>query len=521
MSITNNETFKLSNDDKEKKILAEKEKIKQGGGEKYRNRVKEQNKLFVRERLDLLLDKGSFREEGILAESIKPGLAADAMITGLGRINGKAVAFLAADPTVKAGSWGPKSVEKMIRIQELAMKLKIPMIYMLDSAGGRITDQINIFPGRRHSGKIFYNQVKMSGMVPQICINFGPSPAGSAYIPAFSDVVIMVDKNASAYLGSTRMVEMVIGEKTTMEAMGGARMHCSTSGLGDLLAKDDEDAIELTKTYLSYMPQNYKEQPEKLESIAPKAGRLIKEIIPEDMNKPYDMHELIDRVVDEGTWFEIKELFAQELIVGFGRIGGRVIGIVANQPKVKGGTLFVDSADKGARFVTLCNAFNIPLLFLADVPGYMVGSAVERKGIIRHGAKFITAVSEAVVPKLTVIVRKCYGAGLYAMCGPAYDPEKVIALPSASIAIMGPEAAINAVYFNKIQLLPEEERPAYIQKLRDEYSEDINIYSLGSELIIDEVIPYDQLREEAIVHFEYYQSKDITFGEKKCPVHPV
>lgn len=515
------ETFQLSNSEKEANVLAQKEKIKAGGGEKYRQRVKEQNKLFVRERLELLLDPGSFREEGILAEADKPDLAADAMITGLGKIHGRPVAFLASDPTVKAGSWGAKSVEKMIRIQELAMKLKIPMIYMIDSAGGRITEQINIFPGRRHSGKIFYNQVKMSGMVPQICINFGPSPAGSAYIPAFCDVVIMVDKNASAYLGSTRMVEMVIGEKTTMEEMGGARMHCSTSGLGDILAKDDEDAIQLVKNYLSYMPQNYQSAPSTIEAVPPKPGRLIKDIIPEDMNKPYDMLELIEQVVDEGSWFEIKKLFAAELIVGFARIGGRVVGIVANQPKVKGGTLYVDSADKGARFVTLCNAFNIPLLFLADVPGYMVGSAVEKKGIIRHGAKFITAVSEAVVPKLTVIVRKCYGAGLYAMCGPAYDPEKVIALPSASIAIMGPEAAINAVYYNKIQEQPEEERAAYINKLRSEYSEDINIYSLGSELIIDEVIPYEQLREEVIVHFDYYQTKDITFGEKKCPVHPV
>lgn len=298
-------------------------------------------------------------------------------------------------------------------------------------------------------------------------------------------------------------------------------MHCSTSGLGDVLAKNDEDAIEIIKQYLSYMPQNYKYTPEMVEAVSAKPGRSIKEIIPEDMNRPYDMYELIDRVIDEGTWFEVKKLFAPELIVGFSRIGGRVVGIVANQPKVKGGTLFVDTADKGARFVTLCNAYNIPLLFLSDVPGYMVGSSVERKGIIRHGAKFITAVSEATVPKLTVIVRKTYGAGLYAMCGPAYDPEKVIALPSASIAIMGPEAAINAVYYNKIQALPEAERPEFIQKMREEYSEDINIYALGSELIIDEVIPYDQLREETIVHFDYYESKDITFGEKKCPVHPV
>ncbi|KQL49748.1 carboxylase [Brevibacillus choshinensis] len=511
----------MTNQEKETQMLAVRQRIKEGGGEKYRAKVHAQNKLLVRERLDLLFDEGSLREEWIFAECENPELAADAMVTGMGKISGRKVAFLAADPTVKAGSWGEKTVAKMLRIQELAMKLKIPLIYMIDSAGGRITDQIRIFPGRNHGGKIFFNMVKMSGMVPQICINFGPSPAGAAYIPAFSDLVIMVDKNASAYLGSTRMVEMVIGEKVTMEEMGGARMHCSTSGLGDMLASDEQEAIALTKQYLAFMPQNYKEKPADIENRQPKNGPSLQEIIPEDMNRPFDMVHLIDRIVDEGSWLEIKKLFAQELIVGFARMNGKAVGIVANQPKVKGGTLFVDSADKGARFVTLCNAFNIPLLFLADVPGYMVGSAVERKGIIRHGAKMLTAVSEATVPKITVIVRKCYGAGLYAMCGPAYDPETVIALPSASIAIMGPEAAINAVYYNKIQELPEEDRAAYIQQKREEYAEDINIYALSSEMIIDEIIPFDQLRAEVIDRFDYYSSKDITFGEKKCPVHPV
>lgn len=519
--VTKSQIGTLSNEDKEQAMLAERERIKQGGSEKYRERVRAQNKMLVRERLELLFDSNSLREEWLFAECQDPELPADAMITGLAKINGRKVAFMAADPTVKAGSWGVKSIEKIIRTQELAMKLKIPMIYMVDSAGGRITDQIYMFPGYRGSGKIFYNMVKMSGMVPQISINFGPSPAGSAYIPAFADLVIMVDKNASAYLGSTRMVEMVIGEKVTMEEMGGARMHCSTSGLGDLLANDEKEAIEMTKRYLSYMPQSYKDKPANIKSVPPKAGPSLKDIIPADMNRPFDIRDLIENIVDEDSWFEIKPLFAQELVVGFARMDGKVVGIVANQPKVKGGTLFVDSADKGAHFVTLCNAFNIPLLFLADVPGYMVGSAVEKKGIIRHGAKLITAVSEATVPKMTVIVRKCYGAGLFAMCGPAYDPESVIALPSASIAIMGPEAAINAVYYNKINELPEEERPAYIQKKREEYSEDINIYALGSEMIIDEIIAYDQLRDELIDRFDYYESKDIVFAEKKCPVHPV
>lgn len=327
----------VSNQEKEDVLLQERKRIEQGGAEKYRQRVLEQNKLPVRERLERLFDPNSLKEDGLFAEALRSDLAADAMISGLGKINGQRVSFFASDPTVKAGSWGEKSVEKMLRAQEMAMKLKIPMLYMIDSAGGRITDQIKIFPGRRNSGKIFYNQVKMSGMVPQICINFGPSPAGSAYIPAFADVVIMVDKNASAYLGSTRMVEKAIGEKVTMEEMGGARLHCSKSGLGDILAKDEDDAIHKIKQYLSYMPGNYKEQPKVIAPAAPKTGRYLKEIIPEDMYRPYDMYELIDRVVDEDSFFEIKKLFASELIVGFARFDGKVVGIVANQPKVKGG----------------------------------------------------------------------------------------------------------------------------------------------------------------------------------------
>ncbi len=503
------------------KLLEEVARMKRGGDAKYHQQLAEQNKMFVRKRLDLLFDPGSIVEDGLFANVLQPDLPADALVTGMAAIDGRPVCFMASDSTVKAGSSGPKTIEKQLRIQEKALELKMPMLYLIDSAGGRITHQLEMFPGRRHGGKVFYNQVHMSGIVPQVCVLFGPSPAGSAYIPAFCDLVIMVENNASAYLGSPRMVEMAIGEKTTMEHMGGARMHCSVSGLGDVLVQSEEEAIATCKRYLSYMPQNWREKPPQTAPSDPEEGRLLAEIIPENQNVPFDMYELIKRIVDRDSWFEVKKLWAQELITGLARMGGKPVGIVANQSKVKGGTLFSDSADKAARFVWLCNAFGIPLLFLSDVPGFMIGSQVERTGIIRHGAKMISAVSEATVAKISVIVRKCYGAGLYAMAGPAFGTDATLALPSASIAIMGPEAAVNAVYLNKIMQLPEEERPAFIAQKRKEYAEDIDIYRLADELIVDDIIPYENLRSDVIARFRLYEQKDPYVHPKRNAVHPV
>ncbi len=292
------------------------------------------------------------------------------------------------------------------------------MIYLVDSAGGRITDQVQMFPGRRGAGRIFYNEVKLSGRVPQVCLLFGPSAAGGAYIPAFCDVVIMRDGNASMYLGSPRMAQMVIGEDVSLDEMGGARMHTGVSGCGHFLAKTDEDAIDLAKSYMAYMPRCWRETPPTAPPAQPASGRTVAEIVPADEKTAFDIVELISAITDEGSFLEVHKRWAKELVVGYARLDGRAIGIVANQPKQKGGVLFVDSADKAARFIQTCNAFNVPLLFLADVPGFMIGTQVERQGIIRHGAKMVSAVSEATVPKISVVVRKAYGAGLYAMAGP-------------------------------------------------------------------------------------------------------
>jgi acetyl-CoA carboxylase carboxyltransferase component len=491
------------------------------GGTRYLPKLREQHKLTARERLDLLLDPGSFIEDGLFANVLAEELPADGVVTGLGAIDGRQVAVMANDPTVKAGSWGARTVEKIVRIQETAGRIRVPLFYLVDSAGARITDQIDMFPGRRHAGRIFFNEVQLSGVVPQICLLFGPSAAGGAYIPAFCDIVVMVEGNASMYLGSPRMVEVVVGEKVTLEELGGARMHCTESGCGDVLVADDKEAIAFGRAYLAYMPQRTGEKPAAIDTKPARAGAKIAELIPAEANRGYDMRKLIEAVIDEGSWLEIKKLFAKELLTGFARLNGHPVGILANQPMQKGGVLFSDSADKAARFIWLCDAFEIPLLFLADVPGFMIGTDVEKRGIIRHGAKMISAVSEATVPKICVIVRKAYGAGLYAMAGPAFDSDSVIALPSAQIAVMGPEPAVNAVFFNKLAELPEDQRAARRKELEDEYREDVDLYKLAANLIVDDVVEPEYLRNALIARFKAYSTRLSTQPNRKHGVPPV
>jgi acetyl-CoA carboxylase carboxyltransferase component len=479
------------------------------------------NKLYVRERIDLLFDDCTFVEDGQLANAMAADLPADGVVTGRGLIQGRPALVVANDPSVKAGSWGARTVEKIIRMTEVALRDELPIFWFIDSAGARITDQIDLFPGRRGAGRIFHNQVALSGKVPQICCLFGPSAAGGAYIPSFCDIVIMVEANASMYLGSPRMAEMVVGEKVTLEEMGGARMHATISGCGDQLAGDDSEAIEQAKQYFGYLPQNWRSPLPAYDSVEP-ARRFADDLVPGQESAGYDIRTVIEAIVDEGSFFEVKPLFAPELVTGLGLLDGEVIGIVANQPAVKGGVLFVDSADKGARFIWQCDAFSIPLLYLADVPGFMIGSAVERQGIIRHGAKMITAVAEATVPTISLIIRKAYGAGLYAMAGPGFGPDACLALPTAKIAVMGPEAAINAVYANKIaEITDETDRAAYVERLRKEYEIDIDILRLASELVIDAIVEPRDVRRELIARFAAAATKDRHFSSRRHGVPPV
>ena len=499
----------------------ERQKILVGGEPKYHEKNKSTGKFFARDRIQKLIDPGSWIEDGLFANSEAGDLPADGIITGFAKVGGVTVGILANDSTVKAGSWGVHTVEKMIRLQEQAGKLAIPIYYLIDSAGARITDQVLMFPGRRGAGKIFNMQCRLSGYVPQICVLFGPSAAGGAYVPAFCDVVIMVEGNASMYLGSPRMAESVIGEKVTLEEMGGARMHCSTSGVGDVLAANEDEALSLAKKYLSYFPKTFDAALPVEKSKKPAKELILDKILPANPAQAYDMQNIIDTLVDEGSFFEMKKLFAKEMITGFARIDGKVVGIIANQPKQKGGVIFVDSADKAARFIFLCDAFSIPLLFLADVPGFMIGSQVEKAGIIRHGAKMVYAMSEATVPKVCVVIRKAFGAGLYAMGGPGFDPDCTLALATGQIAVMGADPAVNAVYFNKIQELEGEARKKFIEEKKAEYEKDINLKKLASELVIDDVVDSKDLRDVLAKRFDFYSSKKLKYYPRKHGVIPV
>jgi acetyl-CoA carboxylase carboxyltransferase component len=497
-------------------------RVRAGGAEKYHAANAAKGKLFARERIALLVDEGSFVEDGLYANATADGLPADGVVTGIATIDGRPVALMANDSTVKAGSWGARTVEKIIRIIERAYATGVPMVYLVDSAGARITDQVDLFPGRRGAGRIFWNQVRASGAIPQVCALFGPSAAGGAYIPAFCDVVAMVEGNASMYLGSDRMVEMVTGEKTTLEAMGGARVHCTESGVGHFLCATEADALDVVRRYLSYLPTNWTQPPPAAQPVASPSNVDLAALVPDSERQAFDTRRYVRGLLDEGSYFEIQALWAKEVTIGFGRLAGEVVGVVANNSMFKGGVLFVDSADKATRFVQLCDAFNVPLLFLADVPGFMVGTAVEKQGIIRHGAKMITAIAEATVPKICVVVRKAYGAGLYAMAGPGFDPDATIALPTAKIAVMGAEAAVNAVYANKIAAIADgAERAAFVADKRDEYERDIDVLRLASELVVDTIVQPHELREELIRRFAAARGKDRGFSRRRHGITPV
>jgi acetyl-CoA carboxylase carboxyltransferase component len=491
-----------------------------GPDERGLAKLRAQNKLTARERIALLFDRATFVEDGLLANALADGLPADGVVTGKGLVDGRPAFVVANDPMVKAGSWGARTVEKIIRITEAAYEYEFPIFWLIDSAGARITDQVDLFPGRRGAGRIFFNQVRLSGKVPQMCCLFGPSAAGGAYIPAFCDVVFMVEGNASMYLGSPRMAEVVIGEIVTLEEMGGARMHATVSGCGDNLARDDEEAIELAKQHFSYVPINWRSEPPVVES-GPPTHTLIAGMIPEEPTAGYDVRTIVRALVDGDSFFELKPLFAAELVTGFATLDGRSVGVVANNPMIKGGVLFGDSADKAARFIWMCDAFNLPLIYLCDVPGFMIGSQVEREGIIRHGAKMITAVSEATVPQISVILRKAYGAGLYAMNGPGFCPDACIALPSAKIAVMGPEPAVNAVYANKILAITDpDERAAFVAERIAEYEADVDLMRLASDMVIDAIVQPEDLRSEIILRLSMATGKQRPMPDKRHGITP-
>ncbi|QHS21976.1 acyl-CoA carboxylase subunit beta [Virgibacillus sp. MSP4-1] len=502
--------------EREWKVLAERERIHKGG--KSHDKLEKAGKRFVRDRLKLYFDEERpFYETGLFAQVLNEKLPADGVVTGTGKMDDRIVYFMASDFTVKAGSMGKYHSEKVLRIQEAAIRGKRPIVYMIDSSGGRIDEAGGYHVEKYSGGKIFYNHSILSGRVPQIAVLYGPCFAGTAYMPVFSDFTIMVDQMAGMAIASPRMVQMATTQKVDIEELGGSHMHATKSGSADFVAESEEHAAEIVKKLMTYLPDHFDAELPEYPAADPKLDpKDIDNLIPQEPNRAYDVHKLIDSIVDADSFLEVKKDYAKELVTGFARLNGKTVGIVANQPMHKGGAIFPESSDKGAKFVWTCDAYNIPLLYLCDTPGFMVGTKVEQEGILRKGRNFIFASSCANVPKLCVIVRKAYGAGIYAMAGPAYEPDTTIALPSAEIAIMGPEAAINAVYYNKIQAVEDpKERAELVKKLQEEYRAGYDIFKLSGELVVDDLIVPSDLREELISRYETFENKDFKLPERK------
>jgi len=505
--------------ERERRLLEEIEKIEQGGPEKYRERLSEQGKLFVRDRLDLWFgEDGLAFEDGKLAAFDEDDrLPADGLITGAAEFEDRKLHFMANDFTVKAGSMAARGVEKFLRMQQRALKTGRPVLYLMDSSGGRIDQQTGFFANREGIGKYYYNHSMLSGRVPQICVLYGPCIAGAAYTPVFADFTVMVEGMSAMAIASPRMVEMVTGEEVDLQELGGPHVHAAESGSADLVARDEEHARELVASLVEYLPDSCEDDPPRSDARAPaKPPAGIDSVVPQEPNRGYDMFDIVNRVVDAGSALELQPEYGPEIITAFARIDGRPVGIVANQPAQRAGAIFPDAAQKAARFVWKCDAYNIPLLYLCDTPGFMAGSQVEKEGILEQGKRMIYATSSATVPKQCVVVRKAYGAGIYAMSGPAYDPEATLALPSGEIGIMGPEAAINAVYANKLDAIDNpEERAEREQELREEYREDIDAHRMASEVVIDEIVPPGDLRAELAARFDMYETVEKQRPEKK------
>ena len=507
-------------------LHAKREVAKQGGGEEKIAKQHERGKLTARERIDLLVDEGTFVEMGIhgrphFSQRSMEGkeAAADGVITGWGDVDGRACCIAAYDFTVMAGAMGMTGELKVTRLRETALNKRMPFIWLLDSAGARIQEASgSLFAG---SGHLFQEEVVMSGVIPLVAAMMGPCAAGTAYIPGLSDFVPMVSGQGAMALAGPHLTKAVTGEDISMEDLGGAKVHCRKSGVGDLEVPDDEACIDAVKTYLSFFPSNCEEKPpirEVSDPIDRRSEKLL-EIVPESPRHPYDMYDVIAEIVDDGEYFDIKPKFAKTIITCLARFGGQPCGIVASQPKQLGGILENDSADKAARFVNLCDAFGIPLLFLQDVPGFMVGSKVEHAGIIRHGAKMLYAVSRATVPKITVIVRKAYGAGYYVMNGRAYEPDLIVAWPSAEISVMGAEGAVNIIGRSAIEA--SEDPEATREKMLEAVREQIDPYIPAGNAMIDDIIDPRETRETVARGLRMAANKRVDRPWKKHGVMPV
>ncbi len=487
------------------------EQIKLGGGEKALEKLHSQGKLSARERIDYLLDKdkprveiGAFAAEGMYREY--GGCPSAGVVVEIGYVRGHQVIVVANDATVKAGAWFPMTCKKNLRAQEIAMENRLPIIYLVDSAGVFLPLQDEVFPDKEHFGRIFRNNAQMSSEgIVQIAAVMGSCVAGGAYLPIMSDEALIVNKTGSIFLAGSYLVKAAIGEDIDNETLGGATTHCQISGVTDYQCENDQDALEVIKNLVDKIGESSKAGFSRIKSAKPKLNPAdIYGILPQSRTQPYDMKEVILRLVDDSEWEEYKEGYGQTILTGYARIDGWAVGIVANQRKVVktkkgemqvGGVIYSDSADKATRFIANCNQKKIPLVFLQDVTGFMVGSKSEHGGIIKDGAKLVNAVANSVVPKFTIIVGNSYGAGNYAMCGKAYDPRLIVAYPSANLAVMGGVQAAKvllqietATLKRKGETLSTEREQELLENIQKKYDEQTSPYYAAAHLWVDAII---------------------------------
>ncbi|AGY52783.1 Putative propionyl-CoA carboxylase beta chain [Bacteroidales bacterium CF] len=505
--------------------LAErKTKAQEGGGASAIAKQIAMGKLPARERINQLLDEDSFFEYDLFIEHDARGfgldgkaLAGDGVVIGTGTVNGKPVAVYAQDFTVAGGSLGSMHAKKITKIMDYALKMQIPLIGINDSGGARIQEGVNALAGY---GEIFYRNTQASGVIPQLSVILGPCAGGAVYSPALTDFVFVVDKISKMFITGPEVIKSVLGEEIDMESLGGARVHSEITGNAHFFANSEAECFQQIKTLLDYIPANNKCKREKREKFHdPKRSYKVEEIVPVDPTKPYDVREVIKALTDESEFFEVQELWAANIVVGFGRIAGRTVGFIANQPLVLAGVLDCDSSDKAARFIRYCDAFEIPIVTIEDMPGYLPGIDQEHSGVIRHGAKLLYAYSEATVPKMTVILRKAYGGGYIAMNSRHLRADFVFAWPTAEIAVMGPEGAANIIFRKEIMEAenPDEMRKAKVEEYKQKFA---NPYVAAAKGYIDAVINPEETRKYLIQALEVSQDKLVKGPDKKHGIPP-
>jgi methylmalonyl-CoA decarboxylase subunit alpha len=498
------------------------------GGADLVERQHSLGKLTVRERLDLLFDEGTFVETGLYAQAVDSPQSqgkrtpADGCITGVGKVEGRPVTVIAYDFTVMAGSIGQHGERKAGRARDLAVKHATPVVYLLDSAGARVTETVGAaFAG---AGDLFREITIMSGVVPQVAAMLGPCSAGTAYIPALCDFVPMVKGTSSMALAGVHLVRAATGEEVTEEEMGGSGVHTKTSGVADVECEDDAECLRVVRDYLGFFPSRYGDPAPMHDCTDPvdRRSERLYDIVPANPRKAYDMRRVIKEIVDDGEFFAMKPEWAKAVLTGFARFAGRPVGIVASQPMVRAGALGIDEADKCARFINLCDSFEIPLVFLVDVPGFVVGKEVEHKGIIRHGAKMLHNVSEATVPKVTVAVRKAYGAGYFVMAGRQYESDHLIAWPTAEFSVMGPEGAVNILFRKQLAAAEgDEARETLRQELVAGLRSSIDPFLSAKMGFVDDIVDPAETRRHIVEGLELAARKRVLRPTRKRGVIPV